>query len=177
MMKLFGSGLTAEPVFFGSVGLMETTSKVWVGAEVAAVARGLHRHAGVQGRASRLAAEEVLRSYFALRDRHKGNRYNTRVMGKSCVASLQPESMAGMNFFDQKHPIWRRLRWLWFVMGVVGLVLTPGAVIGAVKLYRMNHNLWFVIPIGLILRLALIGFFFWLWWKFRPAEADGTAAR
>jgi hypothetical protein len=85
--------------------------------------------------------------------------------------------MAGMNFFDQKHPIWRRLRWLWFVMGVVGLVLTPGAVIGAVKLYRMNHNLWFVIPIGLILRLALIGFFFWLWWKFRPAKADGTAAR
>lgn len=78
--------------------------------------------------------------------------------------------MAGMTTLEPKPVKWRRMRWAWFALAVLGVVLTPGAILNAIDLYQTNHKLGFVIPIAFAIRFTQIWFFAWLWWKYRPSN-------
>jgi hypothetical protein len=74
-----------------------------------------------------------------------------------------------MDFLNPKHPVWRRLRWAWFVLALIGILMTPSAIMGAIEVYKTDHKTAWVLPFAFLLRFAQIGFFLWLWWKYRPA--------
>jgi Na+/H+ antiporter NhaA len=67
---------------------------------------------------------------------------------------------------------WSRSRWIWLALAAVGVVMTPAAVINVIDLYRADHRLGFVIPLGLSIRFAQIYGFTWLWWKTRPMDSN-----
>jgi hypothetical protein len=79
-----------------------------------------------------------------------------------------------MDFLDPKHPIWRRVRWGWFVIALIGILMTPGAVMSAIESYRSDHKWAWILPIAFSIRFAQIWFFLWLWWKYRPSTQTNS---
>lgn len=72
-----------------------------------------------------------------------------------------------------RFPEWtRKFRWLWFAIGLIGLLQTPFAVMDAVDLVRSDHRLVFVPFVAFPIRLGMIGLFFWLWWATRRLNAE-----
>jgi hypothetical protein len=92
------------------------------------------------------------------------------------LACYTHESMTGMDQLDQEKDSlrgkWKRWRWAWLALAVAGVVTTPAAVISAIDLYRSDHRLGFVVPLGLGIRFAQIYGFTWLWWKTRPVDSN-----
>jgi hypothetical protein len=80
--------------------------------------------------------------------------------------------MLGMDKLEPKPGNWRRMRWAWFALAVLGVLLTPGAILSAIDLYKTDHKLGFVIPIAFTIRFAQIWFFTWLSWKCRPLKSE-----
>ena len=79
--------------------------------------------------------------------------------------------MAHMGESKKNLPIWgRKLRWLWFVIAVIGILQTPGAVISAIRLASSDHRLVFIPFIALPIRFGMIFLFLWLWWTYRPQK-------
>jgi cytochrome c biogenesis factor len=77
-----------------------------------------------------------------------------------------------MDSWELKRGNWKRLRWAWFALAVLGCFLTPSAILDAIHSYRSEHRLAWVIPVAFVLRFGQIWLFAWLWWKSRP---DGAA--
>ena len=69
-----------------------------------------------------------------------------------------------------KKPKWRRVRWLWFAIAVVGILQTPNAIINAIHLVKPNHWMAFLAVLGFAIRFGMIWLFLKLWWQFRPAS-------
>jgi hypothetical protein len=69
-----------------------------------------------------------------------------------------------------KKPKWRRMRWSWFAIAVVGILQTPNAIINAIQLVKSDHWMALVAVLGFAIRFGMIWLFLKLWWQFRPAS-------
>jgi len=63
---------------------------------------------------------------------------------------------------------WKWSRWGCLIIAVIGVLMTPQAIINAIQLYKSDHKLGFVMPLAFALRFAQIWVFAWVWWKTRP---------
>lgn len=79
-------------------------------------------------------------------------------------------SLSGDALERAKKPKWRRMRWLWFAIAVVGILQTPNAIINAIQLVRSNHWMALIAVLGFAIRFGMIWLFLKLWWQFRPAN-------
>ena len=69
-----------------------------------------------------------------------------------------------------KKPKWRRMRWLWFAIAVVGILQTPNAISDAVRLVKSDHSMVLIAVLAFAIRFGMIWLFLKLWWQFRPAD-------
>lgn len=74
-----------------------------------------------------------------------------------------------MNTLEPKPGKWRRMRWAWLALSVLGVLTTPGAILHAMDLYKADHKFSFMIFIAFAIRFGEIWVFAWLWWKYRPS--------
>jgi hypothetical protein len=87
--------------------------------------------------------------------------------GREHVPSWSP-----MDPWELKRGSWKRLRWLWLVLAVFGCLATPAAILDAVKTYRADHRLGWIVPLAFAIRFGQIWLFAWLWWKSRPTDVS-----
>lgn len=71
--------------------------------------------------------------------------------------------------------LWRRFRWLWFGGAILAILTTPSAVADAIKLFRSDHSLGFVLPIAFAIRIVMIWWFLKLWWSTRPEKVESNS--
>jgi hypothetical protein len=77
-----------------------------------------------------------------------------------------------MDKWELKRGHWRRMRWLWLALSLLGLISTPSAVLDAVENYKTDHRLGWIIPLAFGMRFGQIWLFAWLWWKCRPLPPE-----
>jgi bacteriorhodopsin len=74
---------------------------------------------------------------------------------------------------DSRIPSWaRKFRWLWFAIGVAGILQTPLAVISTIQMVRSDPRLAFLPFAAFPIRIVMIWLFFWLWWQTRPNNGE-----
>lgn len=59
----------------------------------------------------------------------------------------------------------RKLRWLFFVGAVIGIVSTPSAILTAIVSATADHRLIIPYAGAVVIRLLTIGFFIKIWWE------------
>ena len=79
-------------------------------------------------------------------------------------------SLSGDASERAKKPKWRRMRWLWFAIAVLGILQTPNAIINAIHLVNSDRRMALVALLGFAIRFGMIWLFLKLWWQFRPAN-------
>ena len=69
----------------------------------------------------------------------------------------------------KKHKF-KRTRWLWFAVAVIGILQTPDAIVKAIQLVKSDHWMSSVVVLGFVIRFGVIWLFLKLWWQFRTAN-------
>lgn len=80
--------------------------------------------------------------------------------------------MVRMDRLEPKRGQWRRMRWGWLAISILGLLFTPSAIIDAVDTYKTDHSVGWIIPLAFAIRFGQIWLFAWLWWKSRPSSPE-----
>ena len=94
--------------------------------------------------------------------------YWSRAQWKEMEISLS--AGASTELERAKKTKWRRMRWCWFAIAIVGISQTPSAIITAIHLVKSDHRMALIVVLGFAIRFGMIWLFLKLWWQFRPAN-------